>query len=412
MSLIEKEGSTVSSGDVPPEASVVRKKVVTADGMAELQSLDKPTIITTCVHHAEHFLEKYSHSDELHHVFDIYDIPLSLKSATRVRRQGDQHPVYYRITDSTYTAKVTVRRLLSREKTKMDLTEYLSTKFVQRSERRATSVLVAWGNNCQATHRDVTYLRSSQEETDTKMILHAVDAASNGATQVNFYSPDTDVIILSLRRYAQLCDDVQFITNTGQRHWVIILKPIVQALGSIKVAALPGLHALSGADITGSFAGKGKATWWKVFKEADEETITALTNLRKRAQPTADILSDVEKLVCQVYVPNTTINNVKELTWWLLRKKQAQSETLQPTQEALRQTMKRSNYQAFVWNLDTVPEPQLPSPDTLGWTLRDDKWVHIMTSLPPAPEATIQLVKCGYVKSRFSSSRLGRECVT
>ena len=70
---------------------------------------------------------------------------------------------------------------------------------------------------------------------------------------------------------------------------------------------------------------KEKATWWKVFKEADGETITALANLGKKAHPTADILSDIEKLVCRVYVPNTTINSVKELRSWLFRKKQAQS---------------------------------------------------------------------------------------
>ena len=75
----------------------------------------------------------------------------------------------------------------------MELTEYLSAKFIQRSERRATSVVVAWRKNCQATHWDVTYLRRSQEEADTKMMLYAVDIASNGATQINFYSPDTDV---------------------------------------------------------------------------------------------------------------------------------------------------------------------------------------------------------------------------
>ena len=86
----------------------------------------------------------------------------------------------------------------------------------------------------------------------------------------------------------------------------------MQALGSTKVAALPGLHALSGADITVSFAGKGKVTWRKVFREADEETITALANLGKSAQPTA-IFSGIEKLVCQEYVPNTSVNNDKEL---------------------------------------------------------------------------------------------------
>ena len=122
-----------------------------------------------------------------------------------------------------------------------------------------------------------------------------------------------------------------FVTGTGQQHRVINLKSIVQALGSTKVAALPALHALSGADITGSFAGKGKVTWWKIFKEADEETITALSNLGKGAHPTADILTGIEKLVCQVYVPNTSINSVKELRWWLFRKKKAQSENLPPT---------------------------------------------------------------------------------
>jgi len=97
------------------------------------------------------------------------------------------------------------------------------------------------------------------------MILHAVDAASHGAIEINIHSQDTDVFILSLRRYPQLCNDVHFVTGTRQRNRVIKLKPIVQALGSTKVRALPALHALSGADITGSFAGKGKATWWKIF---------------------------------------------------------------------------------------------------------------------------------------------------
>ena len=180
------------------------------------------------------------------------------------------------------------------------------------TERRATSVVVTWENNCQATHRDVTHLRSSQEEADTKMTLHAVDAASYRASKINIYSPETDVFILSLRRYPQLCSDVHFVIGIGQRHQVINLKPIVQALSSTKVAALPGLHALSGAVITVSFACKGKAAWQKVFREADEETITALANRGKRVQPTA-IFSGIKKLVCQEYVPNTTINNDKEL---------------------------------------------------------------------------------------------------
>ena len=88
MSLIEKEAPAATSSDAPTGVPVVRNKVVVVDGMAELQSLDKPAAITNCAHLAEHFAEQFLHkyrdSDELHLVFDRYDVPLSLKSATRV----------------------------------------------------------------------------------------------------------------------------------------------------------------------------------------------------------------------------------------------------------------------------------------------------------------------------------------
>ena len=173
----------------------------------------------------------------------------------------------------------------------------------------------------------------------------------------------------------------------------------------MKVAALTGLHALSGVEITGSFAGKGKATWCKIFMKADEEKMSALANLGTRGQPLADTLTGIEKLVCEVYMPITIMDNFKELRLWLFRKKQAQSENLPPTPEALRQAINRANYLALVWNLDTVPEPQLLSPETFGWKLEDDKWVPVMTSLPLAREVIIQLVKCGCIKTRCSTNR-------
>lgn len=68
-------------------------------------------------------------------------------------------------------------------------------------------------------------------------------------------------------------------TGVCKKKRVIPLKPIVEELGPNKIAALPGFHALSGADNTGSFAGKGKATCWKAFQDAREEMTSALTNL-------------------------------------------------------------------------------------------------------------------------------------
>ena len=268
MTFIEEEAPAVDSSNVLSDGRV-RKKVVIVNGMGELQSFDKPTGLITCADLAEHFtekvLQKYFERDELHLVFDRYDFPLSLKPATRVRRQGDQHPVYYSVTDPTHIAKVPMKRLclFSHKRTKMDLTEYLSAKVIQRSEYMEKNVIVAWGCYCQGTHFDVTHLRSRGRHQDHQ-VLHAVDAAFCGATDITIHSLDTDVFVLTIRRYPQLCSDVRFVTGTGQRHRVINLKQVVQALGSTKVSALPGLHALSGADSRGSLAGKGKATWWKI----------------------------------------------------------------------------------------------------------------------------------------------------
>jgi hypothetical protein len=51
----------------------------------------------------------------------------------------------------------------------------------------------------------MTYLKSNQEEADTKIILHALDATTNRVTQIKIHSPYTDVFILALRRFPRLC---------------------------------------------------------------------------------------------------------------------------------------------------------------------------------------------------------------
>ncbi|KAK3729253.1 hypothetical protein QZH41_000226 [Actinostola sp. cb2023] len=252
--------------DVEPSSQL---RVAVVDAMAELQSLDKPDAIKDCLQLAEHFssriTRKYQSSDEVRLIFDRYDLPSSLKTGTRVKRKAGQDPVYYRITNSTHIAKVRMRRLLSHTKTKNELTSYLAEKFIEHAEKTKLRVVVAWGCRCRATHQDVDHLQSYQEEADTNMLLHALDATANGATELFIHSPDTDVLVLYLRRYPELCEKTSFVTGTGDNHRVIELDPIASALGSAKLAALPAFHALSGADNTGSFSGKGKLACWKAF---------------------------------------------------------------------------------------------------------------------------------------------------
>ena len=90
MNAIEKHVNPANSTTECRVAPSMQGKVSIVDGMAELQSLDKPTWITTCSQLAEHYmnqlLRKCSDSDEIHVVFERCDVELSLKTATRVRR--------------------------------------------------------------------------------------------------------------------------------------------------------------------------------------------------------------------------------------------------------------------------------------------------------------------------------------
>ena len=103
---------------------------------------------------------------------------------------------------------------------------------------------------------DASHLASNHEEADTKLLLHAVDATISGATSIEIMSPDTDVFVLSVRRFPQLCHVCY--QKRGAFTKDRIVRRIVDALGPGRIEALPGFQAWSGADVTRRFAGKQK----------------------------------------------------------------------------------------------------------------------------------------------------------
>ena len=90
-----------------------------------------------------------------------------------------------------------MKKLLSHTSTKDELAKYLAEQTIEYAERNGARAVVAYRCECKGTKRDMSYLKSDQEEADTKIVLHALDATANGATEI--HSPDTDVFILALR---------------------------------------------------------------------------------------------------------------------------------------------------------------------------------------------------------------------
>ena len=56
-----------------------------------------------------------------------------------------------------------------------------------------------------------------------------------------------------------------------------------------------------------------------------------------------------------------TVNNARK---WLFTKS---LENIPPTQEALKQHIKRASYQAHCWNMVLIKIPELPNPAECGW---------------------------------------------
>ena len=70
--------------------------------------MDKPSWIKTCKDLSAHFIV-FIQIDMMNYIilFYMYDIPESLKSATRHLPLGDSYPVEYHSTDTTHISNVT-----------------------------------------------------------------------------------------------------------------------------------------------------------------------------------------------------------------------------------------------------------------------------------------------------------------
>lgn len=242
-------------------------------------------------------------------------------------------------------------------------------------------------------------LKSTQEEADTKIILHAINAKVRGADTLLVFANDTDILVLLVRRYARLPENTFFVPSSGE---AISVKNIYISLGPLKSSALPGFHAISGCDTTGSLFGKGKLSYWKAFVSASEEELEALQKLGTSDLVPDDVLHQLEIFICRVYKASTLTKSLAELRWSMFTAKQALGDKLPPTRGSLVPAIKRANLQAFVWSKDDEPNAVIPNPVGHGWYLEEGVLTPVMCEEPCAPESLLQLIRCSCLKNRCS----------
>ena len=123
-----------------------------------------------------------------------------------------------------------MKDLLSCSQNKETLAIFLAAQLIECKKDSQTTYVVTSKADCMTSNSlPIQHLRSEQEEADTRMLLHALDATQRGATSITIHSPDTDVLVLTLWVYKRLCPDTTVIVGTGGKRRSIPLGPLYEA---------------------------------------------------------------------------------------------------------------------------------------------------------------------------------------
>ena len=113
----------------------------------------------------------------------------------------------------------------------------------------------------------VPELESSQEEADTRMMLHLAHISQYDFSGAVIASIDADVTFLCLANYHKFLMPLFQKCCSETRMKYVDISSIGNVLGRNVCEALPGMYAITGCDTVSSFAGKGKLSAFQLVKK-------------------------------------------------------------------------------------------------------------------------------------------------
>ena len=339
--------------------------VYVIDAMATIQKLDVKKLPgqRTFLDLANVLLKKIVNraksngSSTIHFVADTY-IDQSIKNAERTKRAASGSQVM-RVYGQAVPKQW--KKFLSCGVNKEALLQYLfdTWKTVKVSDLRGVTVFFAYGSKCHAFSspsgsgpdqivdvQEIVELNSTQEEADTRMYLHASYAAKT-CTDVIIISPDTDVLVIGVSLQPLIDAQLYFHTGKGANLRTLDVKAIHESVGDEFSKALIGLHCFTGCDSVSAFYGRGKKKAFDLLLK-DKTLCPAFQDLGERFDVQPDMEKELEKFVCKLYGQKDVaeVNIARYDMFRLARKAEI---AMPPNHDALRQHIKRANYQAGMY---------------------------------------------------------------
>lgn len=234
----------------------------------------------------------------------------------------------------------------------------------------------------------VEELKSSQEEADSRLILHTKHMADNGHNTVIIQTSDTDVELLACYHKKDINCRIILVKSGNVRNKYVDINCVEENLDPFLRNALLGLHAFTGCDSTSSFMRKGKLKPLKLITENPSHR-EAMAQLGNSFEVTNDLHHAMEMFVSDLYgFPGDSVNECRYQVYY---KKTRKSSGLPPTKNCLSKHTERANYQTAIWKRALQANPEVPSPVGHGW--KSDYGIDWM-DMATAPSDLILLRTC------------------
>ena len=205
----------------------------------------------------------------------------------------------------------------------------------------------------------INELFSSQEEADTRIILHAIYHSESALTEESIIvrSSDTDVLLLLLYFSSRIGRDIYLDVGVGNNRRLLPITSMATDLGPGMCEIYLGLHAFTGCDSTSSFVTKGKIRPVNTLKRNPQ----LQPAFKKLGRPDLDTDTEdqLEHFVCCLY-GRPKSKSINKTRYDLLRQKfdvgrqrgpllsnynGTDLSLLPPCKSSLKMHMQRANYQ-------------------------------------------------------------------
>ena len=231
----------------------------------------------------QYVMSAFSEGDTVHVVADHYENYISIKAGERKRRESIVGSLEVVIYSREQILERNLKAYLSNPKNKDNLNDFVYNKWINDMPAKLaggqTLILSGGFENHQRvveitnnSAHDVNSLFSTQEEADTRLLLHFNDSKTRYGTRIAIvWSPDTDVLVLCVAFQEEIDIYIWFKTGTKQDTQYNSVHRITEKFGNNLCSLLLPFDTLLNCDSTSAFRGRGQQKSFQLLRSSTEK---------------------------------------------------------------------------------------------------------------------------------------------